>query len=223
MTQPTATLPTAPSPPLAPSVASAATLTLGEVTRGFAGRRVLGPLTLALDAGALAVVHGPNGAGKTTLLRVAAGLLTPTSGARVCFGRSVYLRPGAGARYAQTVRQALRQTAALADTSAIDVGEACRLAGLCGLTDCRVGELSAGQHARLTVALALAAAPTLACLDEPAAHLDPEGVEHVRAVVTQLTARGTSVLLTSHTPRQFNDLADATLTLDAGLLRESAC
>lgn len=219
MTKPTATMPTAPPPPLASSVAPAVTLTLREVTRGFAGRRVLGPLTLALDAGALAVIRGPNGAGKTTLLRVAAGLLTPTSGARACDGRAVYLRPGAGARHAQTVRQALRQTAALAG-SAADVAEACRLAGLTSLTDRRVGELSAGQQARLTVALALVAAPALACLDEPAAHLDPEGVEHVRAVVTQLTARGTSVLLTSHTPGQF---ADATLTLDAGLLRESAC
>ncbi len=217
MTDPTATLPTAP-----PAVA-AVTLSLVEVTRGFAGRRVLGPITLALDVGALAVVHGPNGAGKTTLLRVAAGLLTPTAGSCTCAGRAVYLRPGAGARHTLTVRQALGHTAALTGTSTAVVAEACHLAGLTGaMSERRVGELSAGQHARLSVALAVVADSALVCLDEPTAHLDRDGVEHVRAAVRALTARGTSVLLASHTPAQFRDLADATLTIHDGLLRESS-
>jgi len=219
MTDPTATLPAAPPAPATATV----TLTLTEVTRGFAGRRVLGPLTLALDAGALAVVHGPNGAGKTTLLRVAAGLLTPTAGLRAAAGRAVYLRPGAGARHALTVRQALRHTAALAGTPTAVVAEACHLAGLTGaLSERRVGELSAGQHARLSVALAVVAAPALACLDEPTAHLDRDGVDQVRTAVRALTARGTSVLLASHTPEAFRDLADATLAIHDGLLWESS-
>lgn len=198
------------------------TLALAESTRSFAGRRVLGPLTMALDTGVLAVVCGPNGAGKTTLLRVAAGLLSPTSGARVCTGPALYLRPGAGARQALTVRQALRHTAALTGTPAATVDEACQLTGLHALRDQHVGELSDGQRARLTVVLAVAAAPALACLDEPTAHLDPAGVGQVRAVVRLLTDRGTTVLLTSHSPGDFRDRADATLALDEGSLRESA-
>ncbi len=219
MTDPTATVPAAPT---APSAAAAVTLTLTGVTREFAGRRVLGPITLTLDAGALAVAHGRNGAGKTTLLRVAAGLLTPTAGRRACAGRAVYLRPGGGARHALTVRQALRHTAALTGTPAAILAEVGRVAGLTGaLAERRVGELSAGEHARLSVALALVAAPTLACLDEPTAHLDPDGVAHVRAAMRLLITRGTSVLLASHTPEQFRDLADATLSIDDGLLREA--
>ncbi len=224
MTEPAMTL------PAAPGVASAsqpATLTLSDVTRAFAGRRVLGPLHLALDPGTLTVVSGANGAGKTTLLRVAAGLLTPSSGARACTGRAVYLRPGSGARHALTVRRALAHTAALTGVprAAADaaVQEVCRLAGLTELTGRRVGELSAGQHARLTLALAVVAAPALVCLDEPTVHLDPDGVVHVRTVVRRLAERGAAVLLATHTPTEFTRLADASLIADAGLLRESRC
>lgn len=204
-------------------VTAAVTLALAGLTRVFADRPVLGPVDLRLDAGVLAVVNGPNGAGKTTLLRVAAGLLAPSGGTRVCAGRAVYSRPGAGARHSLRVGQVLAQTAALAGTPINAVGEAVAAAGLEELTGRVVGELSAGQHARLSVALAAASDPSLACLDEPTAHLDPAGVEQVRAAVHLLLARGTAVLLVSHSPEQFADLADAALRLENGLLRETGC
>ncbi len=222
MIKPAVALPAVPSTLVEPDAgATAVTLTLADVTRSFAGRRVLGPLTVRLDTAAVAVVHGPNGTGKTTLLRVAAGLLVPTSGERSCAGRAVYLRPGAGARHAVTVRRAVAQTAALAGTPAQVMDEACQLAALTTLTGRRVGELSAGQHARSSVALAVVATPTLACLDEPTAHLDADGVDRVRALVRMLTGRGAAVLLASHSPAVFRDLADASLALDDGLLRET--
>lgn len=224
MIKPAVEVPAAPAAPPGPDVAPAAavTLTLADVTRSFAGRRVLGPLTLRLDTAAVGVVHGPNGTGKTTLLRVAAGMLVPTNGVRACTGRAVYLRPGSGARHALTVRRALAHTAALAGTPAPVVDEACQLAGLTtALTARRVGELSAGQHARLSVALAVVATPALACLDEPTAHLDADGVDRVRALVRMLTDRGAAVLLASHSPAVFRDLADTGLALDEGLLRET--
>jgi len=222
MTDPTTLLPGAPIEPV--ERPANVTLTLTGVTRAFGGRRVLGPLDLSLDGGALAVIYGVNGAGKTTLLRVAAGLLTPSGGTRVCPGRAVYLRPGGGARRAMTVEQALRHTAALCGTRADSAAKTCRLVGLTGaLSDRPVGELSAGQHARLAVALALVARPVLACLDEPTAHLDADGVEHVRAALRLLIARGTSVLLASHSPQEFGTLTDARLHLHAGLLWEPSC
>lgn len=195
-------------------------LALDAAVISFGGRQVLGPLTLQLDAGAVAIVHGANGAGKTTLLRLAAGLLAPSGGTRTCSGRAVYLRPGSGARHAVTVRQAVQQVTALAGGSADTVALACRAAGLSReVCDRPVGDLSAGEHARLGVALAVAARPALACLDEPSAHLDPDGVERVCGAVSTLAGAGTSVLLASHAPELFTGVADATLAIELGCVR----
>lgn len=214
----------APQPAPEPAVTpGSATLTLTGTTRDFADRRVLGPIDLRVDPGVLAVIGGANGAGKTTLLRVAAGLLAPTDGTRTCTGRAVYVRPGAGARHPLTVGRALTQTAMLTGTGAGVLAHAVSVAGLTELTQRRVSDLSAGQHARLSMALAVATSPRLACLDEPTAHLDPSGVEQVRAVVGLLLQRGTSVLLVSHSPEQFANTADAVLRLEHGRLRETGC
>lgn len=201
--------------------AAAVTLALTGLIRDFADRRVLGPVDLRLDSGVLAVVGGPNGAGKTTLLRIAAGLLACSGGTRVCTGRAVYSRPGAGARHRLRVGQVLAQTAALAGTGADALGEVCAAAELGELTGRRVGELSSGQRTRLSVALAAATGPALACLDEPTAHLDPAGVTRVRGVVRLLLAGGAAVLLVSHSPEQFADLAHGVLRLENGQLRET--
>lgn len=214
-----------PAPTLTAAAPSATpvTLALTALTRDFAHRRVLGPVDLRLDAGVLAVVGGPNGAGKSTLLRIAAGLLAPSGGIRACAGRAVYSRPGAGARHGLRVGQVLAQTAALAGTAPDAIGQARAAAGLEGLPDQRVDELSSGQRARLSLALVAVSGPSLACLDEPTAHLDPPGVEQVRAVVRLLTAGGTTVLLVSHSPDQFTELAHAVLRLENGLLRDARC
>lgn len=220
--QPARTSPSAPEPQQErPERTAPTTLTLTGVAREFAGRPVLGPVDLCVDAGVLAVISGSNGAGKTTLLRIAAGLLAPSEGRRVCAGRAVYVRPGAGARRPLTVGRSLTQTAALTGTPAELVARVVTVAGLTGLTGCRAGELSAGQHARFSVALAVVSSPRLACLDEPTAHLDPSGVDQVTAVVRLLRQQGASVLLVSHTPEQFAGTADAALRLEHGRLQET--
>lgn len=215
------TRPTTSRRPASTTPAADPALALTAVTRAFAGRTVLGPLTLTLDAGTLTVVHGPNGAGKTTLLRVAAGLLTVTAGHRHCPDASVYLRPGGGARHALTIGQALRYTAALAGAADADITAAAASTGLLESTTRRVGELSSGQHARLSVALAAVCSAGLVCLDEPTVHLDTDGVEQIRHTLTAMTRRGTAVLLATHAPEQFRDLRHATLQLTDGALTES--
>jgi ABC-type multidrug transport system ATPase subunit len=198
--------------------AAAPALVLSDVSRAFASQRVLGPIDFTCDQGVLVVVTGPNGAGKTTLLRIAAGLLAPSSGTRMCSGTAVYLQPGAGARLALTVAQTLDYTAALTQCPPSMVRSASEAAGLTSLAGQRVGALSSGQRARLSAALAAVANPTVACLDEPTAHLDAEGVEGVLAVIQLLMLGGATVCVASHHPTHFADLADATLRLTNGQL-----
>lgn len=179
----------------------------------------LGPVDLALEVGSVCVVEGGNGAGKTTLLRVAAGLLPLSAGRRRCDGTALYLRSGAGARDGQRVREAVSSAVALAGRRHAAVGDVVDAVGLAGHARHRVGMLSAGERARLTLAVALAVRPSLVCLDEPFAHVDAAGVGVVRDVVARLAAAGCAVMVASPQRQPLRDDSDACLLVDDGMVR----
>lgn len=172
-------------------------LELQQVSRRYGAALALAPLTLELEAGGCCVVMGANGSGKSTLLRLAAGLLTPSTGQRRATGRAVYLSSGSGARDAERVDRALAFPCVLRGDGA-DVDDVLHTVGLQALATKRVRTLSAGQRARLTLGMALAADADLVCLDEPTAHLDAAGVNTAARVVGRLVARGTGVLVATH-------------------------
>lgn len=199
-------------------------LVLEAASRRFGGDYALRPCSLELDPGAVAVVEGANGSGKTTLLRVAAGVITPTSGRRECGGSALYLRPGAGGRSSQSVEDAVgfvARVAALrsgAGTRDERTQEALHVSGLAALRRRRVGTLSSGQRSRLLAALVVAARPTVVCLDEPFAHLDADGAACVTAAVRSAVSAGTSVLLAVHDAESLGWAWAARLRLCSGTL-----
>ena len=199
-----------------PESISHAVLRLVEVSRRFDSVLAVAPLTLTLEPGAVCLVEGANGSGKTTLLRLAVGLLEPSTGQRVApVGPALYLRAGDGARGAQTVAQAVAFAARLGTG---DLDEALCLAQLDALSGARVERLSSGQRARVSLAVAVAARPRLACLDEPTAHLDEGGVACAARVVERLAADGTAILVATHDPQTLAEVADARLRFHNGLL-----
>ncbi|MGY1986074.1 ATP-binding cassette domain-containing protein [Blastococcus sp. SYSU DS0669] len=194
-------------------------LALHEVTRRYGGRTALAPLTLRLAAGAVCVVAGGNGAGKTTLLRIAAGLVEPTSGTRSVTGRALYLRPGAAARRRQRALEAVAFAGALAGRADPATSAAGALTA-CGLPEevwhHETGRLSAGQRARVTLAVARVAAPAVVCLDEPMEHLDADGREAVRRTVGALAVEGSAVLVAGADVAAHLGPVDARLVLVGG-------
>lgn len=189
---------------------------------------ILAPVTLELEAGTLCLVEGANGSGKTTLLRIASGLLAPSAGARIARGRAVYLGPEGGARTGQRVAEAIGWAGRLAGQVAGqgrgghdgcgEVARALALAQLEPVAHTRVETLSAGQRARLRLAIALAVRPSVACLDEPDVHLDAWGLTVLGEALSALTADGAAVLLTSPGGRRLADVAHVRLRLHAGRL-----
>ncbi|MCF6735631.1 ABC transporter ATP-binding protein [Blastococcus sp. KM273129] len=202
-----------------PGGAGPPALSLHEVACRYGGRTVLAPLTLRLAPGAVCVVGGANGAGKTTLLRIAAGLVEPTSGSRSATGRALYLRPGAGTRRRQRAVEAVAFAGALAGRPEPAASAAAALAS-CGLPEelwhREAGRLSAGQHARVTLAVARVVAPAVVCLDEPTEHLDAEGRAAVRRTVAALAGEGSAVLVAGSEVARHLGAADARLELAAG-------
>lgn len=198
-------------------------LRLDEVTRRFSGRRVLGPVNLALEAGAVCLVTGDNGAGKTTLLRIAAGLLTPSSGRREAAGRCLYLDARSGARLMESPRAALAFLASFRRHPAAGMDRVLADVGLSELAEARVATLSSGQRARLAIAAALVAEPDLVCLDEPTVHLDPAGRSVLRRAVTRLRGRGCAVIVAAHEAGVLDGRQDMVARMQCGRLGGVRC
>jgi energy-coupling factor transport system ATP-binding protein len=177
-----------------------------------ASRGVLRDLTLRLGRGEVVGVLGASGCGKTTLIRTIAGLIPWQVPARVrgrlmLDGESVLdLDPGQRAHlmatcldrpeaqlFLRTPRDELSAAGGLYGTSSFAerVVEELRLEPL---LDRRVTELSSGERQRVTVGLALMAAPRPILLDEPSAHLDVASAAALSRLLGEIGRLGGSVL-----------------------------
>jgi iron complex transport system ATP-binding protein len=157
------------------------------------GAWVVDGLSVGVTPGEALGLVGPNAAGKTSVLRLATGYLRPQAGEVRLFGRplAAYARAEA-ARLVAFVPQeapaglAFRAGEAVlmgraphlpglglerpADLAAADA--AMRRVGVRHLADRPLDALSGGERRRVFLARALAQAPRLLLLDEPASHLD---------------------------------------------------
>src|SRR5581483_1249592 len=79
-----------------------------------------------------------------------------------------------------------------------EVGSALERVQLEGFADRLVRDLSGGQRARVSLAVALVAAPRLLLLDEPTVGLDPLLRRDLWRLFGELAAEGTALLVSSH-------------------------
>ncbi|MCQ4122103.1 ATP-binding cassette domain-containing protein [Rhodococcus tibetensis] len=187
---------------------------------------------LEAAAGTTLGVLGHNGAGKTTLIRTLTTLVRPTVGRVQIDGLDVVAdatevrrRIGVTGQYAGldeflTAREnleligrltGLRRTAARARADAlID-----RL-GLHEYATRRIGELSGGSRRRVDLAASLVGSPSVLFLDEPTTGLDPLARAGLWDVVEELTAAGTTVVLTTQYLDEADRLADHIVVLSRG-------
>ena len=184
-------------------------------------------VSFTADAGDVTVVLGPNGAGKTSTIEVCEGFrrrsagttrvlgLDPVEDHRLLAGRmGVMLQDGGvypSARVAETVRHhcALHARGVDAD-SLID-----RL-GLAARARSTWRSLSGGEQQRMALALALAAAPDVAFLDEPTAGVDVEGRDTIRDIVRELATNGCTVIVATHEMAEAERIADKVVLFRAG-------
>ncbi len=93
--------------------------------------------------------------------------------------------------------------------------------GVAHLADKNAGQLSGGQKQRVAVARALVGEPPLLLADEPTAALDSHSGREVVTLMQRLAREhGTTILLVTHDSRIL-DIADRTLSLEDGRLRQN--
>ncbi len=200
-------------------------LRLTGVSRNFAGVHAVRDVSLELEPGERRTVIGPNGAGKTTLFNLVAGSIPVTAGRIELNGVDITRQPGR-TRVGHGITRTYQHSQLLDELSLIEnlrvalLGargggyslvrhrqeearlneEASRLANRVGLRvrlEGPVADLSHGEKRQLEIAMALAGAPTLLLLDEPAAGLGPGERTDLNSLLQSLD-RSLTVLLIEH-------------------------
>jgi len=186
-------------------------------------------VSFGAEAGAVTAVLGPNGAGKTSTIEVCEGYRTATAGDVRVLGldpaRSqrelgtrigVMLQEG-GIYPSARVLDAVRHFAALYDRGADPVALVDQV-GLGHRATSTWRRLSGGERQRLSLALALAARPEVAFLDEPTSGVDVNGRDTIRSIVRTLADGGCAVVLATHELDEAERLADRVVIFDGGQL-----
>jgi ABC-2 type transport system ATP-binding protein len=192
--------------------------------RGWALRHC----TLSIPEPAIVGLAGPNGAGKSTLLELAVGLLTPTVGTIEVLGRDPWREPETLTDVGYVPQDApLYRSFTVGET--LDFARATNVrwdAAVAGeflarlRPDRRVAALSAGERARLALAVALGKRPALLLLDEPFAHLDPlAGREFLQLLMDGVAETAATVVIASHVVADIERVCDHIVLLTGGAVR----
>ena len=190
-------------------------------------------LSLHIEAGEIISLLGPNGAGKTTTIEMLVGLRRPTSGLVRTLGcdpvaqrdeirRRVSVQPQHAALFdTQTVTELMSCWASFYDNARTPDQVIAQL-GLDESRAVRIAKLSGGQRQRVLVGLALISRPELLVLDEPSTGMDPNARQELWTAIRDFRSSGGTVLLSTHSMEEAEELSDRVAILCRGRLEAYA-
>ena len=229
-----------PEPAAAP--APAPLLEARALTKRFENLVALDAVSLAVAPGTVTAILGPSGSGKSTLLRCLNFLVLPDTGEVRCDGALVDPRRDSAlnahrARVGMVFQQfnlfphlrvwenlalAARFVRRLPAAAARDRALALLdRVGLADKADAHPTQLSGGQQQRAAIARALAVEPAVLLFDEPTSALDPELTGEVLAVMRQLAADRTTMVVVTHDVEFARQAATEIVFMDAGRVIET--
>lgn len=193
-------------------------------------------ISLTVEQGEFVFLIGSSGAGKTTLLQLMSGEIAPDEGtvllnntniarmlglwrvrARRTFG--VVSQQGLLIRK-RTVGENLMLAAGAAGMmrrkSREAVKKALGIVGLPGVEECYPAELSIGESRRVELARAVLNSPSILLLDELTANLDDDVIWDLLHLLTELNARGTTIVMATHASQYVNIMRRRVITLVDG-------
>ena len=200
-------------------------LTVRDLVVRYGAIEAVHGVSFEVGAGEVVALIGANGAGKTSTLAAISGLVRPARGAVRLAGRDL-----AGAAPHTIVRAGLVQVPEGREILArMSVHENLLLSGAGDATSMYerfpilaerrallAGNLSGGEQQLLAIARALLAKPRVLLLDEPSLGLAPKMVATVFAVLAELKASGTTMLLVEQNALRALRLADRAYVLELG-------
>lgn len=207
-----------------------AIISVESVSLTIGTAQILRDISVQFEEGQIHGIVGRNGSGKTMLMKCICGFVRPTAGRIIVagnqVGRSMDFPPGLGllietpgfVPYYSGLKN-LELLAAINRRASKERLNACmEQLGLEEAKDKRVSKYSMGMRQRLGIAQAIMEDPNLLILDEPLNGLDEQGVEDIRALLTELRGQGKTILLSSHNREDIDLLCDSVCKMACGVL-----
>jgi ABC-2 type transport system ATP-binding protein len=201
-----------------------------NLSKHFGEVRAVDDISFTVRRGEIFSFLGHNGAGKTTTIRMLTGRSIPTSGAAMINGMDIVNQRDEILPIINVVPEDLNLYERLTGRANLEL-----FAQLYGVDNSRVDELlervdllepsrratktySSGMKQRLLIARALINNPQLLFLDEPTRGLDPASAKELRALITELSNRGTTIFLTTHLMEEADELSHQVAFISNGRL-----
>jgi ABC-2 type transport system ATP-binding protein len=218
-----------PAPPDAEAV-----VTIAGLSKRYGQLWAVHDVHLAVPKGSVFGLIGPNGAGKSTTFSVLAALVRPTAGQVRVAGFDPVTQPTDVRRHMGYMPDVM----GVYDNLAVDeylrffaasyrvprkrwpalVDDLLELVDLADKKRALVDSLSRGMKQRLSLARALVHDPDVLVLDEPASGLDPRARVDLRQLLTQLSAMGKTIVISSHILAELEEMCTEVAILEAGKL-----
>jgi len=210
-------------------------LVVQDLSRRFGGLLAVNDLSFDVRQGEILGLIGPNGAGKSTTFNVISGFYRPTAG-RLSFRGEDITGMSASAISRRGLVRTFQHGSLLRDMSVRDnllvgalravrdrrvrqqhVHEIAEMLALGGSLDTTAGSLPHGRQRMLSIAIALAARPTLLCLDEPLTGLNSTEIAAALRSIERIRQEfSATIMLVDHNMRAVMRICDRIVVLNHG-------
>jgi ABC-2 type transport system ATP-binding protein len=214
------------------------TIETTSLTKAFGSFTAVKGIDVRVEAGEIFGFLGPNGAGKTTAIRMLCGLLAPTSGSGRVAGFDIMKQT---AKIRSRIGYMSQKFSLYADLSVADnlklfgalyglsgarlagrIDEMVELLDMRALMKRMTGALPWGWQQRLSLACSNLHEPEILFLDEPTGSVDPLSRKNFWAIIAMLSAKGTTVFVTTHHMDEAEYCARVSLMVDGAIAEQGS-
>lgn len=207
-----------------------------NVTKEYAGKKILDGININIEKGELVSIVGHSGAGKTSLIKLLLAEEKPTHGKVSFHSTSIHTLKGKLLNdYRRKIGVVFQDFRLLPNRTAYEnIAFAMEAAGksdaeiksdvphVLDLVDLKdklhhfPHQMSGGEKQRVAIARAIVNRPDIIIADEPTGNLDPVNTYDIVQIFKKINDLGTTVILTTHNKGVIDNLGKRVITMDGG-------